>query len=70
MTLPEYTSYDGLGLAAFVRQREVTPAELAQAAFQAMDAVNERLNAVLGRVEPPNGSEAFDATAPSVLSCI
>ena len=64
MSLSEYTRYDGLGLAELVRNREVTPAELADAAYRAMDAVNERLNAVVARVDPPAGAVPFDAQAP------
>ena len=64
MNLSEYTSYDGLGLAALVRQGEVTPAALTDAAFRAMDKVNQRLNAIIGRVNPPAGSESLDANAP------
>ena len=61
MTLSEYTSYDALGLAALVRKREVTPAELAHAAFAAMDAVNDRLNAIVGQVEPPGTASRRNA---------
>ena len=61
--LSEYTSYDALGLAALVRKREVTPAELAHAAFAAMDAVNDRLNAIVGQVEPPVRDKVFEADA-------
>ena len=64
MNLSEYTSYDALGLAALVRRREVTPAELVDAAFAAMDVVNEPLNAVIGRVDPPVGDASFDINAP------
>ena len=34
---PEYDQYDGLGLAALVRQKEVTPAELVEAAISRME---------------------------------
>ena len=63
MNLSEYTRYDGLGLAALVRAGEISREELACAAFRAMDAVNERLNAIVGRVEPPAGAEPFDPHA-------
>ena len=63
MELCEYTRYDGLGLAALVRAGEVSREELISAAFRAMDAVDERLNAIVGRVDPPVGAEPFDARA-------
>lgn len=47
MKLSEYTAYDGLGLADLVRRREVTPLELVEVAFQAVEQVNPRLNAVI-----------------------
>jgi len=53
MKLAEYAGYDALGLAALVGAGEVSPAELAETAFAAMDAVNDRLNAVIGRLDPP-----------------
>lgn len=64
MNLSEYVQYDGLGLAELVRNREVTPAELAVAAFDAMDAVNDQLNAVIGRVDPPMSGSNVDPAAP------
>src|SRR5450631_3517018 len=45
--MPDYESYDALGLAELVRKREVTAAELLEAAFARVDAVNPRLNAVV-----------------------
>ena len=47
----EYSRYDGLGLAALVRQGEVSPAELAAAAFDAIERVNPKLNAVIRTME-------------------
>ena len=64
MKISEYTRYDGLGLAALVRAGEVSPEEPTSAAFRAMDVVNERLNAIVGRVDPPVGADHFDARAP------
>lgn len=43
----EYAAYDALGLADLVRRREVTPAELLEAAFAKVDALNPKLNAVV-----------------------
>jgi amidase len=47
MQLSEYVQYDGLGLAELVAKGEVTAAELAHLARQAIDRVNDRLNAVI-----------------------
>jgi amidase len=50
ISLSDYTSYDGLGLAQLVRQKEVSPTELADAAFAAIDKVNPKTNSVLQRL--------------------
>jgi len=63
MKLSEYTRYDGLGLAELVRKREVTPAELTETAFNAMDAVNHELNAVIGRVTPEQRASSLTRDA-------
>jgi amidase len=47
MNLDEYSRYDGLGLAALVREGEVGVAELACLAAQGAERVNPRLNAVI-----------------------
>ncbi|UQA63360.1 amidase [Polyangium aurulentum] len=47
MKIAEYASFDAMALAELVRRREVTPAELAAAAFTAIEQVNPRLNAVV-----------------------
>ena len=47
----EYSQYDGLGLAALVRQGEVSPDELVAAAFDAIERVNPELNAVIHTME-------------------
>ena len=47
ISLNDYTSHDGLGLADLVARKEVTPDELAAAAFEAVAKVNPRINAVL-----------------------
>jgi amidase len=44
--LSEYSRYDGFGLAALVRRGEVTPRELADAAFAAIERLNPKINAV------------------------
>jgi amidase len=47
MNLEEYASYDGLGLAALVAKKEVTPSELALKAHEAIEEVDNRVNAVV-----------------------
>ena len=45
LPFPDYDDYDALGLAELVRQRDVTPAELAEAALARVAARNPELNA-------------------------
>lgn len=45
--LPEYASHDALGLAQLVRERQVTPLELVNAAIARIEALNPALNAVI-----------------------
>jgi amidase len=47
MTLSQYASFDGSGLAELLRKKEVTSNELAQLAFQAFQKVNPHVNAVI-----------------------
>ncbi len=47
MTLSDYSSYDGLGLAALVKAGDVTPAELAEEAIARIEKHNPTLNAVV-----------------------
>jgi len=47
MSLPNYSEYDGLGLADLVRRREITPAELVEAAIERIERHNPSLNAVV-----------------------
>lgn len=47
MSLKEYVNYDGVGLADLVAKGEVTPAELAEAAIERIEAHNPALNAVV-----------------------
>ena len=46
----EYEQYDGLGLAGLVRQGQVTPDELLDAAIERVEARNGAVNAVIGRL--------------------
>jgi amidase len=47
MKLADYGRHDGLGLAALVRNGEVSPRELARTALDAIDKLNPTLNAVV-----------------------
>ena len=49
MGFAEYAEYDGLGLAELVRRREVSPAEVLDAAIERVERHNARLNAVVHR---------------------
>lgn len=43
----DYAKYDGLGLAELVENKDVTPLELVDAAIQAIESLNPKLNAVI-----------------------
>jgi amidase len=47
LSLSEYTSQDGLGLAELVARKQVKPEELVATALQAIEKLNPKLNAVL-----------------------
>ena len=47
MTLKEYATHDGLGLADLVARKQVSPKELVTTALQAVEKLNPKLNAVL-----------------------
>ncbi|MDY7228950.1 amidase [Hyalangium rubrum] len=51
MHLNEYIQFDGLGLAALVRRKEVSAAELLQTALTALERTNPTLNAVIATLE-------------------
>jgi amidase len=51
MNLSDYTSHDATGLAGLVRRREVSAAELLQAALERAHAVNPRINAIIRYME-------------------
>jgi amidase len=53
MPFAEYASYDGLGLAELVRKRDVTPAELTEAAIARIEKHNPTLNAIIYKVYEP-----------------
>lgn len=47
MKLSEYATYDAVGLAELVKQKQVSPKELAKTALKAIEAVNGDINAVI-----------------------
>lgn len=47
MQLADYAEYDGLGLAALIKERKTTPRELGHAVLDGIAAVNPKLNAVI-----------------------
>ena len=47
MGFPDYSNYDGLGLAELVRKKKVKPAELVEAAIERIERLNPKLNAVV-----------------------
>lgn len=57
ISLSDYTSHDGLGLADLVTRKQVTPQELVAAALQAIEKVNPKLNAVLQTLAPQANDE-------------
>jgi amidase len=60
ISLSEYSSYDGLGLAQLVARKELTAEELVNVALQAIEKVNPKLNAVLGTLREQAISEIRD----------
>ncbi|MGF1608682.1 MAG: amidase [Kiloniellales bacterium] len=47
LSLQDYVSHDAVGLAELVRNKQVAPAELVEAALRAIEALNPQLNAVI-----------------------
>ncbi len=64
ISLSDYSSYDGLGLAALVARKEVTPKELLDTAIAAVAKVNPKLNAVLQTL-PEMAAAEIAAKSPS-----
>jgi amidase len=80
MSFSEYESFDGLGLAELVAQREVTAAELVEEAIQRIEKHNPTINAViypmydlareLARQQPPPGQGGSFQGVPFLLKDI
>lgn len=64
MTLSEYASSDGLGLAELLRKKEISSSELAQLAFEAFQKVNPYINAVIEFFEDRLESPTYQPNAP------
>jgi amidase len=64
MTLKEYATYDGLGLAELVARKHVSPQELVTTALQAVEKLNPKLNAVLQTL-PRQADAEITAGLPS-----
>jgi amidase len=47
----DYDRYDAMGLAGLVRQGQISPAELCEAAIKRIEAVNPKINAVVTRMD-------------------
>jgi len=54
--MDDYQSYDAVGLAGLVRDKQATPEELLEAARRRAAEVNDRINAVVVDVDPPRSS--------------
>jgi amidase len=66
ISLDDYSAHDGLGLAELVARKEVTPEELAAAAFEAVAKANPGTNAVLQTL-PKEAAAAIHAGLPHGL---
>jgi len=63
ISLQDYSSHDGLGLAELVAKKEVAPSELLDTALQAIAKVNPKLNAVLQTLPELAAAEIRDGLA-------
>ncbi len=68
MRLPEYDSLDALGLAALVARRELSAAEVLEAALERADARDPRLNALVARFDDEARRRAGGPLPPGPLS--
>lgn len=60
MTFPEYSDYDGLGLAELVRTGQVTPTELVEAAINRIERHDDTINAIVYRAFDEARRQAAD----------
>lgn len=64
MNVEEYMRHDGAGLAALVKQRQVSKREVAEIALEVVDMLNPTVNAVLETWPEEIGAASDDLTAP------
>ncbi len=62
MTFPEYESYDAMGLAELVRRKEVSAAELVEAAIERLETRDPKIGAIVTRMYD-EGRQAVAAIA-------
>ncbi len=62
MELSDYARYDGLALAELVRGKQVTAAEVLEAAIARADQVNPAINAIIHRMDAAARADAGRAT--------
>ena len=65
--MDDYQSHDAVGLAALVREKKVSAAELLAAARARADQVNDRINAIVVDVDPPPAGDGPFAGVPFLL---
>ncbi len=70
ISLSDYASRDGLGLAELVARKQVTPQELVAAALEPVTKVNPKLNALLHAREAGGGRAARRAEACAILASV
>ncbi|HET6438143.1 MAG TPA: amidase [Anaeromyxobacter sp.] len=68
MRLPEYDRLDAIGLADLIAQRQVSAAEVLEAALERVDARNPRLNAVVARYDDEARARARSSLPAGPLS--
>ena len=61
--MDDYQGHDAVGLAALVREKQVSATELLEAAQKRAAEVNDRINAVVVDVDPPQGGDTEGAFA-------
>ena len=67
---PEYASHDGLGLAALIRSKQVTPLEILDQAIAGLERVDGRLNAVVTRLFDQARTRAGSPVMGMVLTLV
>ena len=68
MSFTEYESYDALGLAELVRNRDVSALEVVDAAIARAEALNPTLNAIVFKAFVASRERATYANTPSLVA--